>query len=208
MAGDEAGNQSVTVWFTNSDKGWLCAQPVRTIARSARLSVMRWIAGWSGKIVVLYPTHGLNLRGKLCPAMRVRIPPPKQAHKATASPPKQTPKPVEEELDDDFDDPDQLDDAIPDVAVKPEEEVASCRGSPPLFLVRGACLARTLQLRQTYHAPRRSGKTAAGFDAADRAAAMGGVAVDATAERPLAETAVSGAGSEASCQHQGFLHLE
>jgi len=48
------------------------------------------------------------------PAMRVRIPPPKEANKATASPPKQTPKLVDEELDD-FDDPDQLDDDISDV---------------------------------------------------------------------------------------------
>jgi len=60
---------------------------------------------------VLYPTTA-EFRGKIGPAMRVRIPPPKETHKAP--PPKQTPKPVDEELDG-FDDPDQLDDDISDV---------------------------------------------------------------------------------------------
>ena len=56
-----------------------------------------------------------DFRGKMGPAMRVRIPPPKEAYKAPASPPKPTPKPpVDEELDG-FDDPEQLDDDISDV---------------------------------------------------------------------------------------------
>ena len=62
----------------------------------------------------LYPTMA-EFRGKMGPAMRVRIPPPKEANKAPASPPKQTPKPVEDEDVDGFDDPEQLDDDISDV---------------------------------------------------------------------------------------------
>ena len=55
------------------------------------------IDGWPGKIIVLYPTMA-DFRGKMGPALRVRIPPPKEAYKAPASPPKQTPKPpVDEE---------------------------------------------------------------------------------------------------------------
>ena len=36
------------------------------------------IEGWNGKIIVLFPTMA-EFRGKMGPAMRVRIPPPKQA---------------------------------------------------------------------------------------------------------------------------------
>ena len=36
------------------------------------------IAGWAGKIIVVFPTMA-DFRGKMGPALRVRIPPPKQA---------------------------------------------------------------------------------------------------------------------------------
>ena len=36
------------------------------------------IEGWTGKIIVLFPTMA-EFRGKMGPALRVRIPPPKQA---------------------------------------------------------------------------------------------------------------------------------
>ena len=35
-------------------------------------------AGWVGKIIVVFPTM-VDMRGKMTPALRVRIPPPKQA---------------------------------------------------------------------------------------------------------------------------------
>ena len=103
-------SQKLVVWFTNSKKGLALN---RTNNRTIRGAYGDDVVGWSGKIIVLYPTTA-EFRGKMGPAMRVRIPPPKEAYKATASPPKQTPKPVDEELDD-FDDPDQLDDDISDV---------------------------------------------------------------------------------------------
>ena len=36
------------------------------------------VEGWTGKIIVLFPTMA-EFRGKMGPALRVRIPPPKQA---------------------------------------------------------------------------------------------------------------------------------
>ena len=41
------------------------------------------VDGWNGKIVIVFPTN-VDMRGKLVPALRVRIPPPKQT--ATAAP--------------------------------------------------------------------------------------------------------------------------
>ena len=105
------GEVKLTVWFTNSKRGLVLN---RTNNRTIRAAFGDAVDGWSGKIIVLYPTTA-EFRGKMGPAMRVRIPPPKEANKATASPPKQTPKPVDEELDDGFDDPEQLDDDISDV---------------------------------------------------------------------------------------------
>ena len=105
------GEMKLTVWFTNSKRGLVLN---RTNNRVIRAAFGDDVAGWSGKIIVLYPTVA-EFRGKLGPALRVRIPPPKEPNKATASPPKQTPKPVDEELDDGFDDPEQLDDDDSDV---------------------------------------------------------------------------------------------
>jgi hypothetical protein len=102
------GEVKLTVWFTNSKRGIVLN---RTNNRVIRAAFGDDVAGWSGKIIVLYPTM-VDLRGKMVPAIRVRIPPPKEAYKAPAS--KQTPKPVDEELDG-FDDPEQLDDDVSDV---------------------------------------------------------------------------------------------
>ena len=50
-----------------------------------------WSTGWTGKIIIIFPTM-VDLRGKMTPALRVRIPPPKQAATApTAAAP--VPKP-------------------------------------------------------------------------------------------------------------------
>ena len=40
------------------------------------------VDGWPGKIIVLYPTTA-EFRGKMGPAMRVRIPPPKDSLQGT-----------------------------------------------------------------------------------------------------------------------------
>jgi hypothetical protein len=96
------------VWFTNLDKGLLLN---KTNLRTLQGAFGDAMDAWASKIAVLFVIMD-NFRGKMGPAVRVRIPPLKEAK---ASPPKPTPKPpVDEELDD-FDEPGQLDDDISDV---------------------------------------------------------------------------------------------
>jgi hypothetical protein len=96
------------VWFTNLDKGLLLN---KTNLRTLQGAFGDAMDAWAGKIVVLYVIMD-DFRGKMGPAIRVKIPPPKDGYKA---PPKPTPKPpVEEDLDG-FDDPEQLDDDVSDV---------------------------------------------------------------------------------------------
>ena len=92
------GEVKLTVWFTNSKRGLVLN---RTNNRTIRASYGDAVDGWTGKIIVLYPTTA-EFRGKMGPAMRVRIPPPKDGYRAS---PKPAAKPaVDEELDD-FDEP-------------------------------------------------------------------------------------------------------
>ena len=96
------------VWFTNLDKGLLLNKTNLRVLQGAFGNVMD---AWAGKIAVVYSTMA-DFRGQMTASVRVRIPPPKEANKATAStpnPPK--PTPVDEELDDRFDDAEQADDS-------------------------------------------------------------------------------------------------
>jgi hypothetical protein len=102
------GEVKLTVWFTNSKRGLVLN---RTNNRTIRGAYGDDVDGWSGKIIVLYPTTA-EFRGKMGPAMRVRIPPPKDSYRAS---PKPTPKPPVDEEVDGFDEPEQLDDDISDV---------------------------------------------------------------------------------------------
>jgi hypothetical protein len=67
------GETKLTVWFTNSKRGLVLN---RTNNRVIRAAFGDAVDGWTGKIIVLYPTTA-EFRGKMGPAMRVRIPPPK-----------------------------------------------------------------------------------------------------------------------------------
>jgi hypothetical protein len=100
------------VWFTNLEKGLLLNKTNLRVLQGAFGNLME---AWAGKIAVVYSTMA-DFRGKMTPSLRVRIPPPKEASKASASPPKPTSKPPVDEEVDDFDDPEQLDDDISDVA--------------------------------------------------------------------------------------------
>jgi hypothetical protein len=98
------------VWFTTVDRGLLLNKTNLRVLQGAFGNSME---SWAGKIVVVFSTMA-DFRGKMSPALRVRIPPPKDDHRAPP-PPKPTPKPaVDEELDG-FDEPEQLDDDISDV---------------------------------------------------------------------------------------------
>jgi hypothetical protein len=96
----------LTVWFTNDKRGLVLN---RTNNRTIRGAYGDDTAGWVGKIVIVYPTIA-EFRGDLKPALRVRIPPPKDGKSAAVtqlSPPPPAPKPeqvIDDDLDDDVDD--------------------------------------------------------------------------------------------------------
>ena len=99
--------KKLVVWFTNDERGLVLN---RVNNRTIRGAFGDPIEGWNGKIIILFPTMA-EFRGKMGPAMRVRIPPPKQAAgngqgqaaaKAPAEPP--PPPPAKTSLADDLDD--------------------------------------------------------------------------------------------------------
>ena len=70
------------LWFTNDERGL----PLNlTNLRTCSGAFGDNMEGWVGKIVVIFPTM-VDMRGKMVPALRVRIPPPKQASAGTARP--------------------------------------------------------------------------------------------------------------------------
>jgi hypothetical protein len=91
--------QKLVVWFTNDERGLVLN---KTNNRTLRGAFGDDVAGWSGKIVVVFPTM-VDMRGKMTPALRVRIPPPKQAAASgngqTAAPPSQPVQAPSQELD-------------------------------------------------------------------------------------------------------------
>jgi hypothetical protein len=81
--------KKLVVWFTNDEHGLVLN---KTNNRTIRGAFGDPVSGWAGKIIILFPTMD-DFRGKMGPAMRVRIPPPKQASgngQAAAPPPKPT----------------------------------------------------------------------------------------------------------------------
>lgn len=79
---DRDKEQKLVVWFTNDERGLILN---RINNRTLRGAFGDDVAGWTNKIIVVFPTT-VDFRGKMTPALRVRIPPPKQA--AAASPPR------------------------------------------------------------------------------------------------------------------------
>ena len=67
--------KKLVVWFTNDPKGLVLN---RTNNRTIRGAYGDNTAGWVGKLIVLFPTQ-TDFRDNLVGALRVRIPPPKQA---------------------------------------------------------------------------------------------------------------------------------
>jgi hypothetical protein len=100
--------KKLVVWFTNDEHGLVLN---KTNNRTLRAAFGDPVSGWVGKIIVLFPTQD-EFRGKMGPAMRMRIPPLKQAAgngqgqaaaaKAPAEPP--PPPPATTTLADDLDD--------------------------------------------------------------------------------------------------------
>lgn len=105
--------QKLVVWFDNNKKGLVLN---RTNNRTIRGAYGDDVAGWTGQLIVIYPTQAA-FRGKLGPALRVRIPPKKTAQPqaaakpATAKPAAKKPAPAakpEPELEENFDFDDEL----------------------------------------------------------------------------------------------------
>jgi hypothetical protein len=84
----------LTVWFTNDERGL----PLNRVNnRTIRGAFGDACDDWTGKIIVIFPTHA-EFRGQMVPAVRVRIPPPKGDGVAMKAPP--PPDPDVDELDD------------------------------------------------------------------------------------------------------------
>lgn len=83
LVGTEAQKEKkLVVWFTNDERGLVLN---KTNNRAIRSAYGDDTADWVGKIIVVFPTM-VDMRGKMTPALRVRIPPPKQAAAAAAAP--------------------------------------------------------------------------------------------------------------------------
>jgi hypothetical protein len=68
-------SQRSCVWFSNGSKGLTLN---RTNNRTIRGAFGDDTAGWTGKVIEVFPTQA-DFRGHLVGALRVRIPPPKEA---------------------------------------------------------------------------------------------------------------------------------
>jgi hypothetical protein len=100
--------RKLVVWFTNDEHGLVLN---KTNNRTIRGAFGDACDGWVGKIIIVFPTMA-EFRGTMKPALRVRIPPPKQAKagngQAAAKPapaePPPPPPPATISLADDLDD--------------------------------------------------------------------------------------------------------
>ena len=66
--------KKLVVWFTNDERGLVLN---KTNNRTLRGAFGDAVDGWVGRVIVVFSTEA-DLRGKMVPALRVRIPPPKQ----------------------------------------------------------------------------------------------------------------------------------
>jgi hypothetical protein len=98
--------QKLVVWFTNDKRGLTLN---KTNLRVLKGAFGDDTAGWANKIIIVFTTM-VDMRGKMVPGLRVRIPPPKQGGVTTAAKPSQPsgngqsvavkPKVKDDELDD------------------------------------------------------------------------------------------------------------
>jgi hypothetical protein len=86
----EKKEQKLVVWFTNDDRGLVLNKTNNRVLRGAFGDDT---AGWASKIIVVFSTM-VELRGKIVPGLRVRIPPPKQASSPTVMSRGQETKPL------------------------------------------------------------------------------------------------------------------
>jgi hypothetical protein len=99
---DRDRTKKLVVWFTNDKRGLVLNVTNNRTIRGAFGDVCE---EWSGKVIVVFPTQ-VDMRGRMTPALRVRIPPPRDTGNgqvAAAPPPKPTPSPKPVEADPELD---------------------------------------------------------------------------------------------------------
>jgi hypothetical protein len=100
--------RKLVVHFTNDERGLVLN---RVNNRALRGAFGDDCAGWTGKIIVLFPTMA-EFRGEMKPALRVRIPVPKDGNGKTAKPATPPPPEPPDELAEMLDGDDELNDEI------------------------------------------------------------------------------------------------
>jgi hypothetical protein len=83
LVGAEQKEKKLVVWFTNDKRGLVL---IKTTNRTIRSAFGDPVDGWVDKVIIIFPTI-VDLRGKPTPALRVRIPPPKEAGETAAGSP-------------------------------------------------------------------------------------------------------------------------
>ena len=84
---DGGKEKKLVLWFTNADQGLVLNKTnIRTLKGAYNDDTTDWI----GKVIVVFPVMA-EFRGKMTPALRVRIPPPKQATTEVATAPSPAP---------------------------------------------------------------------------------------------------------------------
>src|SRR6516225_4070672 len=78
----ETKEKKLVVWFTNDERGLVLN---KTNNRTIRGAFGDDTKAWEKMIIVIFPTM-VDMRGKLTPGLRVRIPPPKAAATAAIAP--------------------------------------------------------------------------------------------------------------------------
>jgi hypothetical protein len=73
--------KKLVVWFTNDERGLVLNKTNNCVLRGEFGDA---VDGWAGKIVTVFRTM-TDVRGKMVPALRVRIPPPKQGGQTAAA---------------------------------------------------------------------------------------------------------------------------
>lgn len=94
--------KKLAVWFTNDERALLLNKTNLRVFSGAFGDACD---GWAGKVIVLFPST-VDLRGKIVPSLRVRIPPPKQASTGNgvkAEPAQPPVKPAQPSFTDDTD---------------------------------------------------------------------------------------------------------
>ena len=100
VGNDLKKEQKLVVWFTNDERGLVLN---KTNNRTLRGDFGDDTSVWPNKIIVVFPTM-VDIGGKMTPALRVRIPSPKQATsggngQAAAVPPQPAPSALPQQLD-------------------------------------------------------------------------------------------------------------